>query len=364
MGLKEKIKLLLNWFKKFSLRKISADEKIFFAKNLVVMIKAGLPIAQSLDILSKQTKNKKFKIILEEIKSKVESGVSLAESLAGYPDVFSEIFVHMVEAGERSGQLEKVLEEAATQMKKTRELSSKIRRALTYPLFIIAVLILVGIFSLTFVIPKMMVIFEEMNVSLPLPTRVLIFISRLITEKGYIILTIVLLFLLSFWKISKTKRGKYSLHQFYLKLPIIGPLIKKINLIKFSRTFSSLLSSGIPLVQTFQITSKVLTNVIYQEKVAQLSTEATKGVAISSVLQKSPDLFPLVITQMIEIGEKTGTLETVLNDVIDFYEDDVDETLSNFTSIIEPFLIVILGIGVALMALAIIMPMYSLYQTI
>jgi len=359
MPFKEKLK---NFFLRF--QKISLDEKIFFAKNLVVMIKAGLPLTQSVGVLSKQTKNKKFKAILENIQNKLESGSSLAESLAANPDVFSEIFINMVEAGEKSGQLEKVLEEIADQMKKTRELSSKLKRALTYPIFIIGIMILVGIFSFIFVIPKMMTIFEEMKIDLPLPTRILIFVSKTITQKGYIILGVILLIILVFWKIIKTKRGRYFFHSSILKLPIVGLLVKKVNIITFARTFSSLLSSGIPLVQTFQITAKVLSNVVYQEKVAELSIQTSKGVTISNVLQKYPELFPLVISQMIEVGEKTGTLENILEDIIEFYEDDVSETLSNFTSIIEPFLIVILGIGVAIMALAVITPMYSLVQTI
>lgn len=341
-------------------QRISLDEKIFFTKNLLVMIKAGLSISQSVGVLAQQTKNKKFKSILLKIKSDVEAGSPFSQSLALYPEVFSEIFIRMVEAGEKSGQLEKVLEEIAEQMKKTRALSSKLKRALTYPVFIICIMILIGIFSLIFVIPQMTKIFLEMEVELPLPTRILIAVSNFVTSKGYILLISIILIIYCFHRIMRSKKGKYFFHSLFLKLPIAGMLLKKTSLIKFSRTFTSLLASGIPLFQTFEITSHVLNNVLYQEVVLLLAKETTKGITISNVLKKYPDLFPVVVTQMIEVGEKTGTLENILNDIIQFYEDDIDETLSNFTSIIEPLLIVIIGIGVAIMALAIITPMYSL----
>jgi type IV pilus assembly protein PilC len=360
--MEKKKKTLENFFLRF--QKVTLNEKIFFTKNLVVMIRAGIPLSEAVEILSSQTKNKKFRKILKDIKADIEGGISLAKSISKYPDVFPEIFVNMIECGEQSGQLEKVLEELTNQMKRSRALASKLKRALAYPLFVIFIMIVVGIFALTFILPKITSILEEMNVELPLTTKILIGLSKFVTKRGYFLLIALVIFAYLFYRFSKTKKGKYFLDSLVLKLPIIGGLIKKINLIKFSRTFTSLLASGVPLVKTFQITSTVLSNSLYQEKVLSLSQFTSKGVTISSVLKKYPDLFPLIITHVIEIGERTGTLETILGDVIEFYEDDVDETLTNFTSIIEPLLIVILGIAVAIMALAIISPMYSLVQTI
>lgn len=346
------------------LQPVKTDEKIFFSKTLAVMIKAGLSLSHAFKILAQQTNNKKFKLALLNIQNDVEAGLSLADSLAKHPDIFSEIFVNMIRAGESSGQLEKVLEEITSQMKKTRELTSKIKKAVTYPVFIVGIMIAIGIFAITFIVPKMTSIFLEMNVALPLPTRILIGLSNFMVNQWYIILPALIIVIFFLWQFGKTTKGRYFFHSLYLKLPVFGPLIKKINLIKFSRTFSSLLASGISLVQTFKITARVLGNVVYREKIIQLSQETTRGVTISSILEKYPDLFPPVVTQMIEVGEKTGTLENILADVIEFYEDDVDETLTNFTAIIEPFLIVLLGIGVGMMALAVIMPMYSLVEAI
>ncbi|MFN3301736.1 MAG: type II secretion system F family protein [Patescibacteria group bacterium] len=349
----------LNKFFTFK-QKISVDEKIFFAKNLVVMIKAGVPISQAVGVLAQQTKNKRFKSILLKIKENVESGLLFSQALASYPEIFSEIFINMVEAGEKSGQLEKVLEEIANQMKKNRTFSSKLKRALTYPIFVICVMILIGIFSLIFIIPKITSIFSEMEIELPLPTKILIATSNFLTRRGYILLIFIALIIYCFHRIMKTEKGKYFFHSLFLKLPIVGILLKKINLIKFSRNFTSLLASGIPLVQTFEITARVLNNVLYQKVVLSLAKETARGVTISQVLKNYSDLFPLVFTQMIEIGEKTGTLENILDDITHFYEEDIDEMLSNFSSIVEPLLIVIIGIGVAIMALAIITPMYTL----
>lgn len=356
---KQKIDSLL-----LKLQNVKTDEKIFFAKNLSVMIKTGLALSHAFKILSQQTKNKKFRLALEAIGKDIEAGNSLADSLEKHHDIFSDVMVNMVRAGENSGQLEKVLNEVTSQMKKNRELTSKLKKALTYPVVIVSIMIIIGIFAVTFIIPKMMTMFTDMNAELPLPTKILIGISNFALQYGYIILPVIILILFFLWRATKKGQGRYWLHSLFLKLPIAGPLIKKINLIKFARTFSSLLASGISLVQTFQITSRVLGNAIYQEKVSQLSQETTKGVQISTILAKSPDLFPMILTQMVEVGEKTGTLESILDDVIQFYEDDVDETLGNFTTIIEPVIILILGAGVAMLALAVILPMYSLVNAI
>lgn len=344
----------------FRFQKIKLDEKIFFAKNLAVMIKSGISLSQSLEVLTKQTKNKKFQAIIKNIQGEIESGNSFFKSLSQYPDIFSEVFIGMVEAGEKSGQLEKVLKEISIQLKKTRSIISKIRRSLIYPIFVVSVMILLGIFMLTFIIPKMMDFFLEMEMDLPLPTKILIFTSNFLVKHWHILLGLVLFAIFFFRKIMKTKRGKYFFHNFFLKLLVIGEFLKKVNLIKFSRTFSSLLSSGVPLIQTLQITSRILNNVVYQEKIIKVSKEITKGTTIYSHFQKYPELFPPLITQMIEIGEKTGNLENILEEVIQFYEDDVDEVLANFTSIIEPVLIVLIGFGIGFMAIAIILPMYSM----
>lgn len=357
--LKQKIASLL-----IKLQPVKTDEKIFFTKNLSVMIKTGLALSQAFKVLSQQTKNKKFRLALEAIHKDVEAGTSLADSLEKHPDIFSDITINMIRAGENSGQLERVLNEVTSQMKKNRELVSKLKKALTYPVVIVCIMLIIGIFAVTFIIPKMMEMFEDTNVELPLPTRILIGISNFALNYGYIVLPVIILVLFFLWKSTRKGQGRYLLHSLFLKSPIAGPLIKKINLIKFARTFSSLLASGISLVQTFQITSRVLGNAIYQEKIKQLAKETTKGVPISTILTKYPDLFPLILTQMIEIGEKTGTLETILDDVIQFYQDDVDDTLSNFTTIIEPVIILLLGAGVAMLALAVILPMYSLVSAI
>lgn len=347
-----------------SLQNVGTDEKIFFTKNLSVMIRAGLALSHAFKILSQQTKNKKFQLALKKIEADVEAGNSLGDSLEKYPDIFSNVVVNMIKAGENSGQLEKVLGEVTDQMKKSRELVSKIKRALTYPVVIVGIMGIIGVFAVTYIIPKMMTIFVDMNVELPLPTKILIGLSNFLLRYGYIVLPLFLMILFLLWRSTRKGQGQMTLHSLFLKMPIAGSLVKKINIVKFSRTFSSLLASGIPLVQTFQITAKVLGNAVYREKVNQLAQETTKGIPVSTILAKYPDLFPIILTQMIEVGEKTGTLETILNDIIEFYEDDVDEILNNFATIIEPVIILLLGVGVAMMALAVIMPMYSLVQAV
>lgn len=343
---------------------VTLAEKLFFTKNLQVMIKAGLPLSVSLQTLARQTENKKFKKILNEITIKIEKGQLLALSLSNYPRVFPEVFVNMVEAGEKSGNLENVLSQITIQLKKSHELIAKIKGALAYPVFVVAAMFGIGSLMMVYVVPKIIEIFKEFETQLPLPTRVLILLSNAITDHGIWLLLFLLIIVAAFVKLIRTDKGRYFWHKILLKTPIIAPIIKKVNLAKFSRTFSSLLKTDIPIIQTIEITSRVLGNRIYRNYVNNVSENIKKGEAIAATLSQNPAIFPPVITQMIEVGEKTGSLDNILEDLADFYEEEVGQTMSGLSSIIEPILILILGAGVAGMAISIIMPMYTLTQSI
>lgn len=346
------------------LNRISAVQKIFFTQNLEVMVRTGFSLANALKTLSLQTPNKKFREIISDLQHEVESGQTFTNALSKHKNVFSELFINMISAGEISGKLDESLRNLTIQMKKEHELITKVRSALTYPTIVVIAMVGIGIGMMIFVIPQMMAIFEEMETELPLPTLILIGISKFVTKNGIFLAIGIIILIIILNRIFKTKKGKFILHKILLKLPILAGILKKINLARFSRSLSSLLKTDIPIVQTFEIISKVLGNVHYKQAMLECAQRVKKGISIVKSLEDKPDLFPPIITQMISVGEETGALDTISDEIANFYEADVDTTMGNLAVIIEPVLMLLLGAAVAGMALAIILPMYSLVEQI
>ncbi|MFA4818939.1 MAG: type II secretion system F family protein [Patescibacteria group bacterium] len=345
-------------------QKISVVDKIFFAQNLQVMIRAGLPMAAALKTLIDQTENKLLKKILNDINDHVVRGITLSDALARHPKVFSELFVNMIRAGEKSGKLEEVLGQVTVQLRKNHALIAKVRGALTYPIIVIIAMIGIGIGMIVFVIPKITDIFSEVNATLPLPTRILIGLSNFIINNGLLVTLGVIILIWLFMRFIKSKRGRHLWHRLLLKLPVLNSILKKINLASFCRTFSSLIKTDIPIVQAFKITASTINNVIYREAIDNMGDQVRQGVQIASILPQYPMLFPPLVVQMITVGENTGSLDKLLEELAGFYEEEVDQTMSTLSTIIEPLLMIILGIGVGSMAVAIILPLYSLTQSI
>lgn len=340
--------------------RVSAADKIFFFQNLAIMIKTGISLSTSIKTLSEQTDNKYFKKVLNELYENVDRGESFSKSASQHPKIFPEIYVNMIEAGEVSGKLESVLVQLTLQLKKQHQLRSKIRGAMTYPAIIVFAMLSVGTFAMVYVIPKMTAVFADLGSDLPLATRILIGTSDFMIN-NYIGIIILVIFLIIFvWQFRKNPQGKLLWHKFLLHLPIVGKIIKKIQIASFARTLSSLLKTEIAVIDSLKITSKNLTNSAYAQALSTTSQAIETGSTISSNLSKYPSLFPPIITQMISVGEQTGSLDTILEELAEFYEEDVDQIMSNLPSIIEPVLILALGVAVGGMALAIIMPMYSL----
>lgn len=353
---------IANFFLKLS--RVPLKEKLFFVQHLSIMLKAGISLSSALNTLSVQSENKKFKKVISEIAKKVEKGSTFTEGLNSQKEVFGELFINMVEAGELSGKLEDVLAQLYIQLKKQHELTSKIKSALTYPSVILVAMTGIGIFMIVVVVPKITDMFKEFDAELPLPTKILIAVSGAIANNGLLALTILIASVVFFIKILKTEKGKKYFHLFLLKAPVISPIIKKINIARFSRTISSLLKTDIMIIKTFQITANVLGNVHYKNALMEMSERIKKGGQINEVIKNYPKLFPPVVTQMIAVGEETGEIDTILEELANFYEGEVDQIMSNLPSIIEPILILILGCGVGGVAVAIIMPMYSLTTAI
>lgn len=345
------------------LQSVGLVDKMLFTRNLAVMLQAGLSFSRALGILSEQTKNSYFRDILQEIAADVEKGSSLADSLQKYPKVFNELFVSMVRVGETSGNLEEVLGMLALQLKKDHEITSKVKGAMIYPAVILSAMVMVGIAMMVFVFPNLLKMFAESGAELPFTTKVLIFISDSLQNYGIYIFIAFIIFVVMFLKTIKTKEGKKAWDGFLLKLPAVGGIIMKINVARFARTLSSMISSGVSIVQALDTVSNTLGNYYYSTSSKDASLKVQKGVNLSEVVAEYGKLYPSMLMHMIEVGEETGSLETTLKQVAEFYEDEVNQFTSNMSSIIEPVLMLIMGGAVGFFAIALIQPMYSVMET-
>jgi len=347
-----------------SMSRIPVVQKIFFTQNLSIMVKTGFPLAHAMKTLANQTTNKQFKVIITEIQHDVESGISFSNALAKHPKVFSELFINMIAAGEVSGKLDEILIYLTTQMKKDHALIAKVRSAMMYPSVVIVAMFGIGIIMMVTVIPQLTGIYAESGAELPLPTKLIIWLSDFLIHFGIYALGGGILAFYGFIRLKKTQKGKYYLHFILLKLPLISTIIKKINITRFTRTLSSLLKTDIPIVQTLQIIGKTLGNVHYQNTMNEAADKVKKGISIVKTLEAQPKLFPPVVSQMVHIGEESGTLDTISEEIANFYEEDVDQTMQGLSTIIEPILMLVIGGVVAVIALAVLMPMYGLVETI
>jgi type IV pilus assembly protein PilC len=314
--------------------------------------------------LGNQEKNKVFKKIILTIVEDVKKGVALADAMAKYPRVFNKIFVSMVRVGEKGGSLENILKILADQLEKDHKLISKIRGALMYPAIIVVVMIIIAILMMMFVIPKITMVFEEFGAELPLMTRVVIGISDFMAEN--ILLTFGLLFgaVAALFGFYKSNPGKKVFHKIFLKAPVIGELITKVNSARFARILSSLLESGVSLVEALDITADTLGNLYFKEAVLEASKKVQKGVSLSDVLSDYEKVFPYLVIQMVQVGEDTGQTPEILFKLAEFYEDEVEQTTQNLSSVIEPILMVVIGAAVGFFAIAIIQPIYSMMELV
>lgn len=341
--------------------KIKLTQKIFFTENLRVMIKAGLSLTESLRTLAMQTESKGFREVILDIKNEVEKGRSLSQSLQKHSRLFEPIFINMIGAGELSGTLEKTLEQLTVQMRKDYELISKVKGALTYPVVILCATVVIVTGLIVYVIPQILSIFEEVGAeNLPLPTKILIAVTDFVTHHYLITIFAVVGAVTAFLWSIKTSAGKAVWHAFLLKMFIVGPIVKKINLARFARTLSSLLRTDIPIVQSLQITSDIVRNVYYRDACLRAAEAVKKGQPMSQILEAAPKLFPPLIVQMTAVGERAGTVDEMLEEVAEFYEKQVDQVMNNLSSVIEPLLILFLGAVVGGIALAVITPIYAL----
>ncbi len=341
------------------------DQKVFFTENLRVMIKAGLSMSEALNTLAAQAESKLMRRIIGDIRTDVESGKLLSQGMKKYPKIFEDIFVSMIQIGEVSGTLEQVLMELTTQMKKDYNLRSKVKGAMTYPIVILVAMLGITAGLVTFVLPKLLGIFKEFGAAnLPLPTRILMWVTDFAQAHGLLIVIAFIVFVVAFIWFLSTKIGKSLFDLVVLRAPIIAPIAKKVNLARFCRTISGLLHTDIPVVQAFDVTSQVLSNVHYKKAVQDTAERIKKGETIAKSLGNYGLLFPPLVIQMIYVGERSGNVDELMAQIADFYEQQVDQVLDSLSSIIEPVLILFLGGMVGGIALSVMMPLYALTQSV
>lgn len=342
------------------LMSVGIFEKMLFTKNLAVMIAAGLSLTKAVDALIKQSPpSSKLRKILVEVNSSVMKGKTLADSLRPHEDTFGVLYINMIEVGELTGKLTLVLKLLAGQMKKDYTLRKRVKGALIYPAIIIVALFGIGALMMIFVVPTLASTIKELGVPLPLTTRMIIALSDFISNYTIYFFGTVIGIVVVFWRLLKTAKGKIIFDHLIVRAPLFGSLVKKFNAARFARTLAYLIISGVPIVKSLEIVSKVVGNVLYQEAVRTASVEIQKGKQLNEILASYPKIFQPMVIQMIKVGEETGKIGELLLRVALFFEEDVNETTKNMSTIIEPLLMVIVGVGVGFFAISMMQPIYG-----
>lgn len=359
---KEESALQIKFFDRF--KRVPLKEKMTFTRNLSVMVSSGLTVSRAVLNLSLQTKNATFRKMLENVNSDLQAGETLSQGLGKYPAVFNELYVNMVYVGEVSGNLEQVLDILALQLEKENDLLSKVRGALIYPAVIVAAMVGIAILMLVYILPKITNVFKDMNVELPATTQAIIALSDFLRNHSILSIGVTVISVVVIRLFAGTSTGKRFFDFIFLHMPIVGGIIVKVNCARFARIYSSLLKSGVSVVNALTIVSKTLSNVYYKDALTEAIAEIQKGVELSKVIGKYEQIFPLLVTQILAVGEETGKTETVLQRLAEFYEEEVSQITKNMSSIIEPILMLVIGGGVGFFAVAMLQPMYSVLENI
>ncbi len=343
---------------------VPLKEKMVFARNLSIMFASGLTVSRAINNLALQTENKAFQKILLDIHEEIQSGKSLSDGLEKYANIFGDLFVNMVRVGETAGNLDEVLKIVSVQLEKEHDLKSKVKGAMVYPAVIMVVMIVIGIIMLTTVLPKLMGVFKDMDAKLPPMTQFIVNLSDMFRNHGIEVGVGFVFFVIFMQYYLRQESGKRAFSWVSLKFPAFSPLVKQTNCARFARIYSSLLKSGVGSVEALKIISHTLTNYYYQKALLGGIEEIQKGTSLSKILSEHGDIFPILVSQIVQVGEETGKTETVLLQLAEFYESEVDQITKNMSAIIEPMLMVVIGSAVGFFAVAMLQPMYSMMENI
>jgi type IV pilus assembly protein PilC len=347
----------------FLKEKVKEKSIVVFARIFSTMINAGLPLIQCLDLLAQQEENKTFSKIITTVKEDIEGGSTLHDALKKHPAVFDELFVNLVAAGESGGILDVILIRLSNYMEKAMKLKSKVKSAMTYPAAVLVISVAVVALLLIKVIPVFKELFEGMGGQLPGPTQFLVNASQFMQSYFLYMIVGVALFVYLFRRYYRTAKGRFTIDSLVLKAPVFGPLIKKVAVAKFTRTLSTMLGSGVPILEGLSIVSKTAGNVIVENAIMKTRQSISEGKTIAEPLAET-DVFPPMVVQMIAVGEATGALDAMLAKIADFYDDEVDTAVDNMTALLEPFMMVFLGGIVGGMIIAMYLPIFKMASVV
>lgn len=344
----------------YKLGKVKQDELVMVTRNLGSMLKAGLTVTRSLSVIERQTKNVKLKGVVKQIIQKVNDGGQFYEALQDFPKVFDDLYVSMIEAGEESGELANTLSTLSMQMERSSNLKKKIKGAMIYPSIVISVMAIIGVLMMMFVVPTITGVFKDLGTDLPVMTQILINISDFFATYpvsvvgGFVVLIVSLRYLL------KSKIGHRGMSWLVVRLPVIGTMAKETNAARTARTLSSLLNSGVDVIRALEITKDVVQNYYYKEVIKIACERVEKGTPLSQTFVERSDLYPILMGEMILVGEETGNISAMLGELAVFYETEIERKTKDLSTIIEPLLMVVIGAGVGFFVLALIAPIYSI----
>lgn len=339
---------------------VTVMDRVTFFELLSVMINAGVPLIRSLYVLSDQMTNMKMKLIIRDLAKKVETGGKLSDAMSAFPKIFGEAEVGMVRSGEATGKLNEVLKQIAVQVEKSAGLIRKVKGAMIYPASVVAILIIAIVIMLVAVVPKISGIFEQAGTELPTSTKVLMAMSE-IAQKHYIESGLVILIaILGVWLFKQTKTGKYYIHYYLLKIPKFGDIFRKVAISRFARNLASLMKSGVAIVKALEISANAVGNEVYRKRILMAAEDVAQGIPLGENLNDSKFLFPEMVVSMISVGEQTAKVDEVCEKVAEFYEDQVDDMISGLSKMLEPAILVIMGLSVGGLVAAIMQPIMSL----
>jgi len=330
-----------------------------FTRQLATMISSGLPLAESLTVLEKQTEHKGLRVVIKEISEEISGGSSFTTALSKHPDVFKPAYINVIKAGEASGTIDKVLTKLAQTMEKEREFKGKIKGALIYPAIITMGMLGVAAIILIFVVPKLAEVYVDLEIELPLPTRILIAISDFLVVFWWLVIIIIIGGLAVLRRYRKTPSGALIIDSLLLKVPVTGKLNRDTSLTEFTRTLGALVAAGVPILEALKISGDTASNAVHRQAVKNVVIKLEKGASLSKALE-TEEVFPPIIPQMAKVGEETGKLDEVLTKVSEFFEMEVDQEVKNLTTALEPIIMVVLGVMVGGLMIAIILPIYSI----
>lgn len=343
--------------------RVSFEELVISTRQLATMIESGLVLSDSLNILIGQQSNPNFKKVWEEVLRDINSGLDLASSLRKHPEVFPALYCSLVKAGEQAGNLDVILTEMANNLERDREFRSRVKGAMVYPVMVMGMMAVVGGIMMFFVIPRLTSLYTQSSIDLPLPTKILIGTSNFLISYWWALIILMAVGVVAFKKWVSTPDGKYTFDAFLLKTPLVGKVIEGTSLTSFTRTFGLLTTAGVPILDSIAIVSDVTNNMVYKKALGETRLGIERGLTMSAQLDEV-GVFPKIVSQMYRVGEETGKVDKISFKLAEYFESEADHLVKNLTVIIEPLILVVLGVGVAFLVLSIILPIYKLTTSV